>query len=114
MYKGNEETLTRLMPDYPESTRFTVVCRRKDYSAGRIARAVEDCDAHVLNLNVTSDNVGEDMVCVDVRIDRTDASSIVRSLERYDYLVTGFEDIERVVSDSERQRVAEVLRYLEL
>ena len=48
-------TLERLFPPVRESSMLMVACRRGDYSASRIARAVEDCDAHLLNLNVTAD-----------------------------------------------------------
>lgn len=108
------EELKRLLPDRHDTSRFTVVCRADDYSAGRIARAIEDCDAHVLNLNLTSDDAGEGLVAVDVRIDRNDASSIVRSLARYDYAVSGFENENMTVSESDRQRVEELLRYIEM
>ncbi len=107
--------LERLMPYSPESTRFSVVCRRSDYSAGRIARAIEDCDAHVLNLNLTADgHPDEDTVVVDVRVDRKNISSIARSLARYDYIVEGIEESAYEVDDADRMRVAELLRLLDV
>ena len=75
-----------LFPPTPDETRLLVGCRRRDYSASLIARAVEDCDAHVLNLNVTalkpSDNA--DLV-VDLRVNHRNATAITRSLSRYGY-----------------------------
>lgn len=107
--------LERLMPYSSEATRFSIVCRRSDYSAGRIARAIEDCDAHVLNLNLTADSRGDDdTVVVDVRVDRKNISSIARSLARYDYVVDGVEDTVFEVDDSDRMRVAELLRMLDV
>jgi hypothetical protein len=79
-----------LYPENPESSRFKVICKRGEYSASRIAHAVEDCDAHVLNLNVTAeklhDNYGDGLV-VDLRVEHRNAVSVIRSLERYGYTV---------------------------
>lgn len=62
-------------------------CRRCDYSASLVARAVEDCDAHLINLNVTSlcDPSAADHLFVDLRISLRNADSVVRSLSRYGY-----------------------------
>lgn len=106
--------LERLMPYTPDSTHFTVICRRSDYSAGTIARAIEDCNAHVLNLNLTGDSLPDDMVAVDVRVDRNNIASIVRSLARFDYSVVGEDHTADIVTDSDRERVAELLRMLDI
>lgn len=105
--------LRRLMPHAPDASRFTIVCSKDDYSARRIAHAIEDCGAHVLNLNVTADDAGENHVAVDVRVDRNDLSSIVRSLARYDYNVIG-EHSTQLFTDDDRRRVDELLRYLDV
>ena len=52
----SEAEILRLMPENPETGRLTVACAPADYSASIIARAVEDVDAHLLNLNVTADS----------------------------------------------------------
>ena len=111
---GQDNLLERLFPQNPESSRFLILCRRSDYSAGRIARAIEDCNAHVLNLNVTADTLSDDMIAVDVRVNRNDISAISRSLSRYDYMVVGVGADSTLVSDTERERVAELLRYLDM
>lgn len=105
-----------------ESSRLLVGCRREDYSASRIAQAVEDCDAHLLNLNVTSfgDNFPEDgaehdapvfPVVFDIRVNHRNARSISRSLERYGYTVLDSVDSnepDEVTAD----RIENLLRYL--
>ncbi|GFI52668.1 hypothetical protein IMSAGC021_00974 [Muribaculaceae bacterium] len=53
---GAEATIERLFPKMEESSTLVLTCRRGDYSASRIARAVDDADAHLLNLNVTADS----------------------------------------------------------
>ena len=113
-YESLKLEMERLMPYSPDVSRFTVLCRRSDYSAGTIARAIEDCNAHVLNLNLTGESLKEDMVAVDVRVDRKNIASIVRSLARFDYMVLNYADNEELITDTDRQRAAELLRYLEL
>lgn len=89
-----------LFPAAAEWCRIVVGCHREDYSASRIAHAVEDCNAHLLNLNVTSGSPGPSRtddsadqetsmypVTVDLRIDLRDYRAVCRSLERYGYAV---------------------------
>ena len=47
-------SVARLFPQVDESTELTITCRPSQYSASAIAHAVEDADAHLLNLNVTA------------------------------------------------------------
>lgn len=83
-------------------TRLLIGCRRDQYAASLVARAVEDCDAHLLNLNVTSpgaltgdagaDDIGvgdyaEYPVRVELRVSQRNADSVSRSLERYGFTV---------------------------
>ena len=73
-----------------ESSTLVLTCRRGDYSASRIARAVEDADAHLLNLNVTADSERSDSrIEAELRISHSDPDadddSLMRS--RYDELM---------------------------
>lgn len=115
-----------LFPPRDESSRLLVGCRRLDYSASRIATAVEDCNAHVLNLNVTDlgaslgkEEDGAATVVVDLRVSHRSPEAIGRSLERYGYnvLLAGsqsdfLDDDPR--ADSLRARIDELLRYIDL
>lgn len=79
-------SLERLFPHREESSRLLVGCIPAEYSASRIARAVEDADAHLLNLNVTSD--GERMdnrIIAELRVSHRSPMAVARSLERYGY-----------------------------
>ncbi|MDE6853895.1 MAG: hypothetical protein K2J38_02450 [Muribaculaceae bacterium] len=113
-------------PPVAESSRLLIGCSREDYSASRIARAVEDCDAHLLNLNITArpDKAdGEDgetfgvpfQYLVDIRVSHRNASGVKRSLERYGYDVLDILSAEHS-EDSEmmRKRIDELFRYLEI
>ncbi|MDE6311709.1 MAG: hypothetical protein K2L96_07840 [Muribaculaceae bacterium] len=110
-----------LYPAHPDSSRLLVGCRRTDYSASRISTAVEDCDAHVLNLNITSlgENFsgaeGNDILIVDLRVDHRSPAAISRSLERYGYsvLMTRGTDDDDPRDDSLRNRINELLRYID-
>lgn len=86
---------------------MTVICRRSEYAASRIARAVEDCDAHLLNLNITADTPSADEVVVELRVSHRNPVAVMRSLERYGYTA---------VADIPDSTGAEALlqRYLEI
>ncbi len=96
----------RLFPPQPDSSELTIKCRRVDYSASAIARAVEDCDAHLLNLNVTS-LTGEEAgdLFVDLRINHRNALSVARSLERYGYEVIDIAGLAPDIADSVQERI---------
>lgn len=116
-----------LFPAVAESSRLLVGCRREDYSASRIAHAVEDCNAHLLNLNVTSMDNDKDydidgdgisdgkfpVVC-DIRVKHRNAEHISRSLERYGYTVLEATTSEKPDESTLRQRINEFFRYLEI
>lgn len=119
-----------LFPPVSDSCRLLVGCRRQDYSASRIAHAVEDCDAHLLNLNVTAlhyDGDGSDadvsndvsksgkfpVVC-DLRVDHRNCERISRSLERYGYTVLRASTDDKTDDSTLRRRIDEFLHYLEI
>ena len=116
---GAEATLRRLFPPLEDSSRLTVSCRRVDYSASAIARAVEDCDAHLLNLNLTADGgvldpFGDELTA-ELRISHRNASAVARSLERYGYRVIALEHgAASGADDTVRNRVNELMHYLEV
>lgn len=100
----------------PEASTLVVACRRQDYSASVIARAVEDCDAHVINLNVLATSAEYDIVQVALRIDHRNPASVARSLQRFGYEVVDMDIPDGYDADTEtaRSRANELLRYLEI
>lgn len=114
-----------LYPPVADSSRLLVGCRREDYSASRIARAVEDCNAHLLNLNVTSlGGPGESdsqqtfadadqkfPVVFDIRVSHRDTAGIMRSLERYGYTVLEAQAPRGADDDTFRERIDYFFRY---
>lgn len=112
----SEPHLERLFPDFEESSSLLVSCIPADYSASRIARAVEDADAHLLNLNVTSDGRHMDnRLVAELRVSHRSPLSVARSLERYGYEV---EDMSVPAGEADRRlmedRIGELLHYLNL
>ncbi|MCC8114527.1 MAG: hypothetical protein LIP03_11190 [Bacteroidales bacterium] len=106
--------IAELFPPTDDESRILVGCRRGDYSASMISRAVEDCNAQVLNLNVTSlPSEFADLV-IDLRVNHRNAEAISRSLMRYGYDVLAAKSSSPVYNEQMRSRANELLRYLEV
>lgn len=106
--------LARLYPPRIESCELTVTCSPDDYSASLIARAVEDCDAHLINLNVTGDPDDAGKVIVEIRVGHRTGHAVARSLARYGYEVTDIRGAAPdIACDVARDRVNELIRILE-
>lgn len=116
--------MSSLYPPREGSSRLLIGCPKRDYSASRISTAVEDCNAHVLNLNLTDIGAGEqghesDMLVVDLRVSHRSPEAVCRSLERYGYevLLARAQDPEDEGDphfDTLRARINELLRYIEI
>lgn len=107
-------TLEWLVPRRDEASELTVVCTAADYSASRIAHAVEDCDAHLVNLNVTAEAAPGGLTLVHLRITHSDPTAVARSLERYGYDVVASSAASALDDDDARRRALEVAHYLSL
>ncbi len=86
---------------------------REDYSATELSRLVEDNNCRVMNLMVSPDDeTGRWRVCL--RIDREDASAVMRSLERFNYRVMSCHQLQGVMDERMEQRIKELMYYLEI
>lgn len=86
---------------------------RADYSATELTRLVEDNDCRVMNLMVRPDEAtGMWKACL--RIDREDATPVLRSLERFDYRVLSCHQLHGVMDDRIERRIRELMYYLEM
>lgn len=81
------EGLGRMIAERDDCSVVTVECRPEDYSASLLAHAVEAADAHLVDLLTTPGADGH--VQATLRVRCSDPSPVVRSLERYDFNVTG-------------------------
>ncbi|MCM1347886.1 MAG: hypothetical protein NC338_00620 [Firmicutes bacterium] len=104
----------RLFPPQPESCEISVACTRADYSASRIGHAVEDADAHLLNLNVTSETLPSGQLVVDLRVSHRDAGAVSRSLERYGYIPVQVRQGHDQLKDSMADRVASLMAQMQV
>lgn len=104
----------RFFPQLDDASTLTVAVFPDHYSASVIARAVEDCDAHLLNLNVLADRTAAGELLVMIRVDHRDVSAVARSIERFDYRVVEASGVDDTFGDTARERVNELLRYLEV
>lgn len=80
------EALGSLIATRDDSSVLTMECDPRDYSASAIARAVEDVDAHLVDL--LSRPSGDGLLSVTIRVRTLEPEHVARSLERYGYRVT--------------------------
>ncbi len=104
----------RLFPPVPDSCELTVECRRDDFSASLIARAVEDAEAHLLNMNVTSRPASAGNVSVDIRVSHRNGGSVARSLERYGFEVISIRGGMDRDLDTTRSRIGELMAHIDV
>lgn len=79
------EGIGRMIAPRDDCSVITVECAPEDYSASILAHAVEDSDAHLVDLFSVPGENGQ--VKVTLRVRHSDPSAAVRSLERYDFHV---------------------------
>lgn len=79
------EGIGRMIAPRDDCSVITVECAPEDYSASIIAHAVEDSDAHLVDLFSVPASNG--MLQVTMRVRHYDPTAAVRSLERYDFHV---------------------------
>lgn len=108
-------TFELLFPPTADQCRLLVECAQADYCASRIARAVEDCDAQVLNLNVTAlPPATPGALVIDLRANHRNPEAIARSLARYGYDVLDVSAPDGQADEAMRSRANELLRLLEI
>ena len=85
----------------------------QDYSLTDIARLVEANNAHVLNL-LSHQDKDTGRLLITLKIDLEDASPVIRSFERFIFTVL-YHFLEKVmVDDMLRQRMNELLHYMNM
>ena len=93
------------LPPVEESSTILLACPRGDYSASRIARAVEDCDAHLQTstlLPARRENFDNRIIAE--RVSHRNPESVGRSLERYGYEVVDAEGAPLADDSPQRSR----------
>ena len=85
----------------------------QDYSLTDIARLVEANNAHVLNL-LSHQDKDTGRLLITLKIDLEDASPVIRSFERFNYTVLYHFMEKGMVDDMLRQRMNELLHYMNM
>lgn len=85
----------------------------KDYTLTEIARIVESNNVHVLNLSVMPVSGGTELL-VSLKLDVDDLSAVLRSFERFNYRVVYYFMREGVVTDTQQERLDELMYYLDM
>lgn len=97
------EALARQLPPRYDSSIIELSCHPADYSASRLAHAVEDTDAHLVDLiSVPGD---EDSIHITLRVRCEDPTAAIHSLERYGYEVTGVHAHDNLVPTATLERL---------
>lgn len=105
------EALGRMIVARDDCSMITVECHPADYSASAIARAVEDADAHLVDLwSAPADDGNNLRVTLRVRLDNPEAA--VRSLGRYGYHVTEASGHATGTATIEEERLSALQVYL--
>lgn len=104
--------LATLFPDVGDSSTLVVTTHPDNYCASILARAVEDCDAHLLNLNVGRRNADDDRIVIYLRVNLRNAEGVARSIERFGYDVIGIDspDISDAAAEEARDRINQLIR----
>lgn len=79
------EGLGKMIAARDDCSVVTVECRPEDYSASLLAHAVEDSDAHLVDMLTTPADDGN--IRVTLRVRHSDPTAAVHNLERYDFHV---------------------------
>lgn len=85
----------------------------KDYTLTEIARIVESNNAHIMSLIVMPISGGE-FLLVSLKLDMDDVTVLLRSFERFNYNVVYYFMKEGEVTDIQKERLDELLYYLEM
>ncbi|MCH5238723.1 MAG: hypothetical protein J1F38_00700 [Muribaculaceae bacterium] len=98
------EGVGRMIAPRDDCSVIAVECDPQDYSASLLAHAVEDSDAHLVDLFTAPSQNG--LMLVTLRVRHSDPTAAVRSLERYGYHVveahSGSDDFQTMEIATER------------
>lgn len=85
----------------------------KDYTLTEIARIVESNNIHITGLNVIPQSEGE-ILWVSLKLNTDDVTVLLRSFERFSYKVVYYSMRESDVTVTQKNRLDELMYYLEM
>ncbi len=84
-----------------------------DYTLTDIARIVESNNARIMNVFILPVADGNTLI-LSIKLNLLDVSPVLMSLERFNYKVLHYEMKEGVVTENHRERLDELLYYLDM
>ena len=85
----------------------------KDYTLTEVARIVESNNVRIMALNTMPVSGGE-FLWVSLKLDTDDVTVLLRSFERFNYDVVYYFMKEGEVTDKQKERLDELMYYLEM
>lgn len=87
--------------------------RQIDYSLSEISRLIESDNAKILSSCINVDILDAEKIKLTLKINRTDLSRIIATLDRFGYKIIGkFQQTEAITN--ERERIDILLKYLDI
>ncbi len=84
-----------------------------DYTLTDIARIIESNNARIMNVFILPVADGNSLI-ISIKLNLLDISPVLMSLERFNYKVLHYEMKEGVVTETHKERLDELLYYLEM
>ena len=111
-----QDTITAFAQTTPIQAQGSVVVlsmNNSDYSLAELSRLVEENNARILSSSVRQDPSDNSMIKVTLKINLEDISTIVATFERFEYkIISRFQETE--VTESDRDKIDELLKYLDI
>lgn len=110
-----QDEMQLLYPVSSDRAELLVAVAPDNYTASAIAHAVEDCNMHLINMNVTPVRTPMGHLVIALRVDGTNIDAVARSLQRYGFEVIAGSDVAASIDNEEAaRRAAELLHLLEI
>ena len=84
-----------------------------DYSLAEISRLVETENAKILSSTVKEDELDNSKIKLTIKINKTELSHIIATLERFDYKIIARYQ-ESTTNDSEKDKLNQLLKFLDI
>ena len=104
--------ISELFPLVQDSSHLLVGTGHDDFMASRIAHAVEDADANLINMNLTAKKTPENKHIIEIRVNHRDPERVARSLERYGYNILETRSDDGASADQLAERLDELMHYI--
>lgn len=101
-----------MLPARADASWIVAECAPSQYSASRVAHAVEDADAHLLDLFTSRES--DSTLRVFIRVALLDPTSAARSLERYGYEIIDYRAADGGFVPASRQRLDQLSVFLNI